>query len=317
MYFRLIIGGKTLDEVQQAAQQAAERLGGARVEISNNLPSAVSAKLATFEAADKQLQEEAAINEMYNPTVDNSVESVNCGTAEVFHQAVTEVLSGERDSKGMPWDERIHSSSKATNKDGSWRYRRNLDEVTIAQVEAQLRGGATGGPSATPVQQPASASVGQPMVPAFPTQPTVTVPPPHSPQSVPVPQFDVPVFPQAVSPVAVPQATPVQSIGFATPAVAPIATTPTASQPLSPTTTAYDPIQIPQGIKPAHSFETFKANFLPCMGELSMSQKITPDYIQKLCASFQVNNLWEVEADESKVRSIYDLFTQHGLITRV
>lgn len=47
--------------------------------------------------------------------------------------------TGELDSKGMRWDARIHSSSKATNADGSWRGRKGLDAATKAAVEAEIK----------------------------------------------------------------------------------------------------------------------------------------------------------------------------------
>jgi hypothetical protein len=46
----------------------------------------------------------------------------------------------ELDYKGLPWDERIHSSNKAKNADGTWRYKRGVDRDTLVpQVESELR----------------------------------------------------------------------------------------------------------------------------------------------------------------------------------
>lgn len=45
----------------------------------------------------------------------------------------------EFDSAGLPWDERIHAPSKATNKDGTWRARRGIDPAIVIAVEAELR----------------------------------------------------------------------------------------------------------------------------------------------------------------------------------
>lgn len=42
------------------------------------------------------------------------------------------------DSMGLPWDERIHSTSAAKNKDGSWRTRRGVEPATVKQVEHEL-----------------------------------------------------------------------------------------------------------------------------------------------------------------------------------
>lgn len=43
------------------------------------------------------------------------------------------------DKNGFPWDARIHTSSRATNADGTWRYKRGADKAVIAQVEGELR----------------------------------------------------------------------------------------------------------------------------------------------------------------------------------
>lgn len=51
----------------------------------------------------------------------------------------TSAPSGELDVNGLPWDGRIHASSKTRNADGSWRQRRNLSPVTLETVMAELR----------------------------------------------------------------------------------------------------------------------------------------------------------------------------------
>lgn len=43
------------------------------------------------------------------------------------------------DSEGLPWNARIHSSSKAKNKDGSWKRMRGLDDATYNSVVIELR----------------------------------------------------------------------------------------------------------------------------------------------------------------------------------
>jgi hypothetical protein len=42
------------------------------------------------------------------------------------------------DSRGLPWDERIHAGTKATNADGSWRNKRGVDKALVEAVEAEL-----------------------------------------------------------------------------------------------------------------------------------------------------------------------------------
>lgn len=87
----------------------------------------------------------------------------------------------ELDSKGLPWDERIHAGSKAKVKDGSWRAKKEVDPALVATVEAELR--ASVAPSGAPVVQPAATPTGWPFAetPAAPGMPPVaavpTVPP--------------------------------------------------------------------------------------------------------------------------------------------
>jgi hypothetical protein len=45
----------------------------------------------------------------------------------------------ERDSSGLAWNEKIHSGTKAVNKDGTWRNRKGTDKLTISRVTAEMR----------------------------------------------------------------------------------------------------------------------------------------------------------------------------------
>jgi len=68
----------------------------------------------------------------------------------------------ERDSEGLPWDDRVHSETRKKNADGTWRYRRNLDKVIKDAVYAELKAAAqvslpqsaTGVAGAVPVPAP-------------------------------------------------------------------------------------------------------------------------------------------------------------------
>ena len=44
------------------------------------------------------------------------------------------------DKNGIPWDGRIHASSKALVADGSWRAKRGVDPTLVTTVTAELRG---------------------------------------------------------------------------------------------------------------------------------------------------------------------------------
>lgn len=59
---------------------------------------------------------------------------------EVFAQFVVPTSpASDVDAKGLPWDHRIHASSKAKNADGSWRAKRGVDAALVASVEDELR----------------------------------------------------------------------------------------------------------------------------------------------------------------------------------
>lgn len=45
----------------------------------------------------------------------------------------------EIDKHGLPWDSRIHASTKRKNADGSWTAKRGVDDALVMAVEAELR----------------------------------------------------------------------------------------------------------------------------------------------------------------------------------
>lgn len=50
------------------------------------------------------------------------------------------IFGVEIDSAGLPWDDRIHASSKAfLSKGGGWKKKRGVDPAIVAQVEAELK----------------------------------------------------------------------------------------------------------------------------------------------------------------------------------
>lgn len=61
------------------------------------------------------------------------------------------------DKDGLPWDQRIHSESKAVNADKTWRKKRNVGPDKVAEVEAELRAVMGIVPAAAPVLKPEAA----------------------------------------------------------------------------------------------------------------------------------------------------------------
>lgn len=93
------------------------------------------------------------------------------------------------DAAGLPWDARIHSSSRTMNQgDGLWKNKRNVDPAQRAVVEGQLRSGLA-----------ANAAV-QSAPPAPPAAQVFTAPPaPPPPPATPTPPVSQPTTPGAVA----------------------------------------------------------------------------------------------------------------------
>jgi len=70
------------------------------------------------------------------------------------------------DAEGLPWDGRIHSSSKGINQDGTWRKRKGVAKETVAQVEAELRSTVDVAPPAPQPQAAPAAPAPAPEPPA-------------------------------------------------------------------------------------------------------------------------------------------------------
>lgn len=69
------------------------------------------------------------------------------------------------DTTGLPWDGRIHAGTQGTNKDGSWKAKKNLDPALKAQVEAELRAALAANAGAV---APAAPSAPFPAIPPAP-----------------------------------------------------------------------------------------------------------------------------------------------------
>lgn len=151
-----------------------------------------------FDVTIKDLTEEQFV-ELHGKLFKSSqpiveVTKVEVDLPEIKDDETVTTTSDELDSNGLPWDERIHTSTKTQNKDGSWKYKRGLDdaekmavenELKTAQINAQLPEGVQ------PVEQTAEN----------------TVVPQASPSIVHMPQADEPAPAVAIAP----QPSPVQT----------------------------------------------------------------------------------------------------------
>lgn len=186
------------------------------------------------------------------------------------------------DSRGLPWDARIHAVTQGVNRDGSWRNRRGVEDATLAAVETELR------------QKMSSAPVALPQVQVVPPVQPISAPNPFGNQA---PVMLHPVAPPTVPiPAQVPE--PVHQI-----------------QPQSAPVVAPPPTPIPMPLPSAHTFQTFKEHLVPTLGKLVTDGKLTQDYVNQLKAHFKVDQIWQL--NEIQLQTMFDQFTQLGLIAEV
>jgi hypothetical protein len=104
----------------------------------------------------------------------------------------------ELDTDGLPWDGRIHASTKGKNADGRWKAKRGVEAALVAQVQAELR-----------------AVMGAPSVPNAPTTGAAPTPPIVTPPAPPAP----PISPAGIAAPA-PPTIPTAPIGVDFPSLA-------------------------------------------------------------------------------------------------
>lgn len=114
------------------ATAALERLNGATEELQQAAPQMMD---------DLRFEGEELHGKRKEPEVDTTAQQVESlverieENLEVAEQPFQGEVVPTTDSTGTPWDERIHSASKALNSDGTWRLRRkpkDVDEVEWA-----------------------------------------------------------------------------------------------------------------------------------------------------------------------------------------
>lgn len=107
---------------------ALKHLGQALVNMANEMTGTVVTD------ADKFVTATAVGN------VPKGVMVVQVDEAKPVTVSQAEVESNPKyDANGLPWDERIHSGSKARNKDDTWKKRKGVDDATVAAVTEELQ----------------------------------------------------------------------------------------------------------------------------------------------------------------------------------
>lgn len=142
------------------------RLESVEAKLSNLDASVLTGDAATTVAATT---DEAAV-EAVKPEVPATTAAAQVESQE-DHAADVEL-----DSKGVPWDERIHASTKTQNADGSWKKRRGVNDLTVKEVEAELLAANTDTNTGEVTPTPPAPAPVVPSTPTTPTPPAPTVP---------------------------------------------------------------------------------------------------------------------------------------------
>lgn len=138
------------------------------------VPEKVAARPTGLETLEPKPISVAAVNPFTQVANEIRNRGATPEAAPVLQRTVNEY---GQDTAGLPWDERIHSATQGVNKDGTWRYRRGIEDDKIKAVEKELRGVATPTLQATPPTIPAAIHTPTPPTPIQPVVVPVVAPP--------------------------------------------------------------------------------------------------------------------------------------------
>lgn len=149
--FRVTVVGETPAELKKKLVALAESFSSGKKIITTQ---------EEFEAAEV-VDEEDEMTEVESPYVGKPSAAQYLGSDGSDGSDV--------DSEGLPWDARIHSSSKGKIKSGRWKLKKGVDDSEIAKVKAELYGNSVV-ENAAPVAAPTVVTpvVAQPTIAATP-----------------------------------------------------------------------------------------------------------------------------------------------------
>lgn len=153
------------------------------------------AHTARTECADAATTELVEVGDCCGETEDPTPPTVPPGAfAPPAPPAPQETTGGpELDAEGLPWDSRIHASTRTRNKDETWRLLRGVDQGLVDQVKAELKAAMS-----APVPKPA-AQASPPPPPAAPAETPASPPPPPAASSDDQPPVSFAGFVQAIT----------------------------------------------------------------------------------------------------------------------
>lgn len=202
--------------------------------------------------------------------------------------------NAEFDSAGIPWDKRIHSETRNTNKDGTWKRRRNTDDIYYASVMAELAQRTAGVQPTTAPAAPAAPASPAPAAPVgIVDQGPVVIPPAPA----------VPAPPMA-APTAVAPSIP------APPAAAAPAVPPTPAAPVAAPAAPVEVVAAPPVPVDGMSFQAFMPLYGKAMQSGRFSQADADGYLKQ----WGLDNIGQLATDPAKVKLFYEWLKSGNLI---
>lgn len=190
--YKIVIGGKTVEELKKNLAA-----------LNAGLNAVTEISVTTDEEEDEEEFREAPAN--YEPVIGPAAPAPGASLPEiptrVTRPAELAVAAEPQkvpafDSRGLPWDARVHSASKALKGDGSWRVRRGIDDDTLRAVEATLPRNGVAAPVQAPIPAPIPAPVQAPqqVIPVQHVQTVAAIPQVHEQkyESIPIPTMHKP-----------------------------------------------------------------------------------------------------------------------------
>lgn len=156
MAVNAVNNGETINSPEKLLRNSEYGNSNAGASAANILPQTEGATTNTnpqpnFNAPEQSTPAATPVVHTNGPNAGTSAPSVN---------------TAETDASGLPWDERIHASTKTKNADGKWKKRKGVQQPTVEQVEAELRARTASAqpmPNFNAAEQPGNTGGGQPM----------------------------------------------------------------------------------------------------------------------------------------------------------
>lgn len=217
--------------------------------------------------------------------------------------------AAEVDFDGIPWDARIHSSTKTKTAAGTWTKRKRLADGVYETVLAELK-------SKAPFQQNA-ASIPEVSIPepAAPLNQVETVQTPmisvqlRSGQVGHLTAFEFEQFKTGASYENI-----IANRGFGAP---PVNLTPTVESQQPVNHFGPSEVVVPSLVAPTYDFKTFQGGLPNVLSDLFNKKLIDTSQMNQLAQELQVPALWNVMQDQNKALKLYDILAERGIIQKV